>query len=187
MIVGYARVSSQDQNASLQIDALKAAHCQEIFTETKSGKNTDRPELVKCLKHLREGDSLVIWKLDRLGRSLKDLIEIIGRLENDGIQFRSLTEEINTKTANGKMLFHLMAVFAEFERNLIRERTMAGLASARARGRLGGVKKKTSPSQDKAIRELWSGGNHTSIEIAKQFNISVPTVFRRVQVKSVKA
>jgi len=187
MIIGYARVSTEDQNTALQIDALKAAHCKEIFVEKKSGKNTDRPELVKCLKHLREGDTLVIWKLDRLGRSLKDLIEIIGRLEGDGIQFRSLTEEINTKTANGRMLFQLMAVFAEFERNLIRERTMAGLASARAKGRLGGAKKKTTLSQDKAMRELWSGGNHTSVEIAKQFNVSVPTFFRRVQVKSLKA
>src|SRR6266567_752051 len=138
MIVGYARVSTIDQTPQLQIDALKAAKCKPIYIEQKSGKNMNRPELTRCLDTLRKGDTLVIWKLDRLGRSLRDLIEIVERLENSGIQFISLTEDINTKAASGRLIFRVFAVLAEFERNLIRERTKAGLATARARGRLGG-------------------------------------------------
>ena len=187
MIVGYARVSTTDQTAQLQIDALKAAKCKPIYVEQKSGKNMNRPELTRCLDMLRKGDTLVIWKLDRLGRSLRDLLEIVERLENSGVQFLSLTEDINTKAASGKLIFHVFAVLAEFERNLIRERTKAGLATARARGRLGGAKRKTTRKQDEGMRALWDGGKFTAAELAKQFGISVPTFFRRMRPKSLKS
>ena len=121
MIVGYARVSTTDQTPQLQIDALKTANCKPIYVEQKSGMNMNRPELTRCLDMLRKGDTFVIWKLDRPGRSLRDLLEI-GRLENSGVQFLSLTEDFNTKAASGKLIFHVFAVLAEFERNLIRER-----------------------------------------------------------------
>lgn len=184
MIVGYARVSSTDQTPQLQIDALKAAKCKRIFEEKKSGRSMNRPELLRCLDTLREGDTLVIWKLDRLGRSVRDLIEIVSRLKKDGIQFISLTEQIDTSSASGKLIFHVFSALAEFERNVNSERTRAGLAAARARGRLGGRKKKTTTQQDKLLRELWSGGNATAAEIASQFNISLPTFFRRVKARS---
>ena len=129
MIVGYARVSMNDQTPEPQLHALKRAKCKRIFVEQKGGRNMNRPELVRCLDTLRKGDTLVIWKLDRLGRSLRDLIEIVARLESEGIQFVPLTEDINTKTISGKLIFHVFAVLAEFERNLIRELTMAGLAT----------------------------------------------------------
>jgi DNA invertase Pin-like site-specific DNA recombinase len=156
MIVGYARVSTIDQTPQLQIDALKAVKCKPIYVEQKSGKNMNRPELTRCLDMLRKGDTLVIWKLDRLGRSLRDLLEIVERLENSGVQFLSLTEDINTKAASGKLIFHVFAVLADFERNLIRERTKAGLATARARGRHGGAKRKTTKKQDEGMRALWT-------------------------------
>ena len=117
----------------------------------------NRPELTRCLDMLRKGDTFVIWKLDRLGRSLRDLLELVERLENSGVQFISLTEDINTKGASGRLIFHIFAVLAEFERNLIRERTMAGLATARARGRLGGARRKTTKKQDEGMRALWQG------------------------------
>jgi DNA invertase Pin-like site-specific DNA recombinase len=186
MIVGYARVSTTDQTPQLQIDALKAAKCKPIYVEQKSGKNMNRPELTRCLDMLRKGDTLVIWKLDRLGRSLRDLLEIVERLENSGVQFLSLTEDINTKAASGKLIFHVFAVLAEFERNLIRERTMAGLATARARGRLGGARRKTTKKQDEGMRALWDSGKFTAAELANQFGISVPTFFRRMRPKSLK-
>ena len=186
MIVGYARVSTTDQTPQLQIDALKAAKCKPIYVEQKSGKNMNRPELTRCLDTLRKGDILVIWKLDRLGRSLRDLIEIVERLENSGVQFIFLTEDINTKGASGRLIFHIFAVLAEFERNIIRERTKAGLATARARGRLGGARRKTTKKQDEGMRALWDGRKFTLAELAKQFGISVPTFFRRMRPKSLK-
>ena len=186
MIVGYARVSTIDQTPQLQIDALKAAKCKPIYVEQKSGKNMNRPELTRCLDTLRKGDTLVIWKLDRLGRSLRDLIEIVERLENSGVQFISLTEDINTKAASGRLIFHVFAVLAEFERNLIRERTKAGLATARARGRLGGARRKTTKKQDEGMLALWDSEKFTAAELAKQFGISVPTFFRRMRPKSLK-
>jgi len=186
MIVGYARVSTGDQTPQLQIDALKAAKCKRTFIDQASGRTMDRPELAKCLDSLRDGDTLVIWKLDRLGRSLKDLIEIVERLRGDGIQLLSLTEEINTKSASGELIFHMFAVLAQFERTLIRERTNAGLAAARARGRFGGGKMKTTPQQDKQLRALWESKNFTGEEIARQFGISKQTFWRRVRPKSLK-
>ena len=146
MRIGYARVSTQDQNAELQTDALRASGCEQIHQEKASGKSRDRPELERCLQTLRTGDTLVVWRLDRLGRSLKDLVEIVQALQDRGIGFQSLTESLDTTNAGGRLVFHIFGALAEFERNLIRERTIAGLAAARARGRRGGRREKLSRS-----------------------------------------
>jgi DNA invertase Pin-like site-specific DNA recombinase len=138
MLIGYARVSTQDQNPQLQLDALKAAGCGRVFVERASGAQRDRPELRAALGYMRSGDTLVVWKLDRLARSLKQLIETIEALDADKIGFRSLTEAIDTTTAGGRLVFQIFGALAEFERQVIRERTMAGLDAARARGRKGG-------------------------------------------------
>ena len=138
MLVGYARVSTQDQNPELQLDALKADGCEKVFVEKASGAQRDRPELQAALDYMRSGDTLVVWKLDRLARSLKQLIETVETMEGQGIGFRSLTEAIDTTTSGGRLVFHIFGALAEFERSIIKERTMAGLVSARARGRVGG-------------------------------------------------
>src|SRR5690349_15412935 len=140
MLIGYARVSTDDQTLDLQLDALKAAGCERrrVYTDTASGAKTDRPGLAKALDMLREGDILVVWRLDRLGRSLPHLIEVVGDLKGRHIGFKSLTENIDTTTPAGELIFHIFASLAQFERELIRERTMAGLVAARARGRKGG-------------------------------------------------
>jgi DNA invertase Pin-like site-specific DNA recombinase len=137
-LLGYARVSTTDQHLQLQVDALTAAGCYRVFTETASGARADRPVLAKVLDQLRPGDTLVVWKLDRLGRSLRHLVDTITGLADQGVGFRSLQEAIDTTTPGGKLVFHVFAALAEFERDLIRERTAAGLAAARARGRNGG-------------------------------------------------
>lgn len=138
--LGYARVSTDDQRLDLQRDALTRAGCADIYEEKVSGKSADRPALDYCLRALSAGDTLVVWRLDRLGRSLPDLVRIVGELEQRGVGFESVTERIETGSATGKLTFHLFSALAEFERNLIRERTQAGLAAARARGRKGGRK-----------------------------------------------
>src|SRR3954462_5866786 len=138
MLVGYARVSTQDQTLALQQDALTTASCERIFSDTISGAKADRPGLEQALAYVRTGDTLVVWKLDRLGRSLPHLIATIAALQERGIGFRSLTEQIDTTTSGGKLIFHVFAALAEFERDIIRERTQAGLIAARARGRKGG-------------------------------------------------
>ena len=141
-LVAYARVSTEEQNLDLQTDALKAAGCTKVFVEHASGGNRERPELAKALAYCRKGDVFVCWKMDRAARSVKHLIEIVEDLKARGVQFRSLNDAIDTTTAGGSLMFHIMAAFAEFERNVIRERTMAGLAAARARGRIGGRPRK---------------------------------------------
>lgn len=143
MLVGYARISTVDQNPDLQIQALKAAGCERVFIdEGYSGSKTQRPGLKKALKRLNEGDSLIVWRLDRLGRSMRHLIELTSHLDANGVEFRSLSDAIDTSTAGGKLYFHMMGAFAEFERNLISERTKAGMAAAKARGvKLGRPKK----------------------------------------------
>ena len=180
MMIGYARVSTTDQDLSLQLDALHKAGCSRVFEERLSGRGMDRPELTRCLDTLRVGDTLAVWRLDRLGRSIRDLIDIVQQLEKAGIQFVSLTEEINTRTATGKLTFHIFASIAEFERNLIRERTNAGLMAARARGKVGGAPPKTSVKQDQAMLTLWESNEQSASEIAKTYNISVATFFRRM-------
>lgn len=176
MRIGYARVSTDDQNTSLQMDALKSAGCNQIFEEKVSGKNKDRPELDVCLKVLRDGDTLVVWRLDRLGRSLEHLVQIIHELEDRKIGFQSLTESIDTTNAGGKLIFHMFAALAEFERNLIRERTIAGLKAARARGRVGGRKVKLSASDTRKAAAMLLDPLVTKTEVAKHFGISRVTL-----------
>ncbi len=176
MHIGYARVSTQEQNPELQLDALAKAGCEQVFQEKISGKDRDRPELETCLKVLRKGDTLVVWRLDRLGRSLKDLVEIVHALEERGIGFQSLTEKIDTTHAGGKLVFHVFAALAEFERNLIRERTLAGLAAARARGRKGGRKPKLSASDVRKAAAMLHDPFMTKTEVARHFGVSRVTL-----------
>ncbi|MCW2314084.1 recombinase family protein [Rhodoferax antarcticus] len=152
--IGYARVSTDDQNLDLQRDALTRSGCVTIYEETASGKSSSRIELEHCRKVLRSGDTLVVWRLDRLGRSLSDLVKVISDLEREGITFESLGEEIDTGSASGKLQFHVFSALAELERNLIRERTLAGLTAARARGWVGGRKPKLSEKQILEIKAL---------------------------------
>src|SRR5437763_1565586 len=151
MLIGYARVSTQEQTLSLQQDALHQAGCERIFTDTASGAKADRPGLDDAVDHVRSGDTLVVWKLDRLGRSLPHLIETIRQLQERGIGFKSLTEQIDTTTSGGKLIFHVFAALAEFERDVIRERTRAGLTAARARGRRGGRPRVAALNQTKKV------------------------------------
>lgn len=176
MLIGYARVSTEEQSTDLQIDALKKAGCEQIYQEQISGKLRHRPELEICLKTLRAGDTLVVWRLDRLGRSLKDLIEIISDLERRGVGFKSLTESIDTTSAGGKLIFHIFGALSEFERNLISDRTKAGLAAARARGRKGGRKPKMSAADVKAAKAMLSDPMMTKTEVAKHFKVSRTTL-----------
>lgn len=181
MLIGYARVSTQDQNLDLQKDALKRAGCERIIVDVASGKRADRTGLDQALDILRAGDTLVVWRLDRLGRSLKHLIELITDLEDRGIGFRSLTEAIDTTSPGGKLVFHIFGALAEFERNLIRERTMAGLSAARARGRMGGRPKKLSAQQRELVRELYEQKRMSLAEICDAFGISKPTLYACVE------
>lgn len=181
MLVGYARVSTGEQNLDLQIDALKEADCEKIFTDKISGTKADRPGLSKALDHLREGDTLVIWKLDRFGRSLKDLVMKVESLDNRGIQFQSLTEKIDTTSAVGKLHFHLFGALAEFERDIISERTMAGLRSARARGRHGGRPKIMTDKKLKMAQTLIESKEHTIKEICKIIGVSRSTLYRHIR------
>ena len=176
MRIGYARVSTDDQNTSLQLDALESAGCDQVFEEKISGKNKDRPELDVCLKVLRDGDTLVVWRLDRLGRSLEHLVQIIRELEDRKIGFQSLTESIDTTNAGGKLIFHIFAALSEFERNLIRERTIAGLKAARARGRVGGRKAKLSSPDVRKAAAMLLDPLVTKTEVAKHFGISRVTL-----------
>jgi DNA invertase Pin-like site-specific DNA recombinase len=183
-LIGYARVSTDDQKASLQIDALKAAGCLKVFTDKASGSLAHRPQLDKMQEHLREGDVLVVWRLDRLGRSLKNLIELVEGLAARGVGFRSLTESIDTTTTGGKLIFHVFAALAEFERELIRERTNAGLAAARARGRLGGRPPVMTPEKIKVARDMYDSKEHTVEAIARTVGVSRKTVYRHLEKSS---
>ena len=185
MLIGYARVSTFDQNLDLQKDALTKAGCERIIDETASGKNTARPGLNSIKEILRKGDTLIVWRLDRLGRSLKDLIEWINYLDSMGVAFKSLQESIDTSTTTGKLIFHVFAALAEFERNLIKERTQAGFVAARARGRLGGRPKSLDSDKRQAVAKLYEDGKMPVMEICQMFNISKPTLYKYV--KAVKA
>jgi DNA invertase Pin-like site-specific DNA recombinase len=186
MIYGYARVSKADQNTEAQLPALRAAKCKKIYEEEGSGRNMDRPELERCLDRLEEGDTLIVWRLDRLARSIRDLLEIMDRLEKSGVQFRSITENFDTTSAAGRLVFHFFAALTQFERELIRERTMLGLSAARARGRLGGRKPKISPQQARQIKILWANKETTKKELADQYQVSIATIDRIVRPKSLK-
>lgn len=181
--IGYARVSTDDQHLDLQRDALQQAGCSTIYEEAASGKSTARPELEQCRKALRAGDTLVVWRLDRLGRSLKDLLRIVDDLKERGISFVSLTEKIETDTAAGKMAFHLFGALSEFERSLIRERTQAGLAAARARGRAGGRKPKLDDKQVREIRRLMTDPTIPVSQIAKSYKVSRTTIYKVAPVR----
>lgn len=176
--IGYARVSTDDQNLDLQRDALLKAGCGPIYEETASGNSAERTELEQCRKALRPGDTLVVWRLDRLGRSLPDLVLSVSQLEQQGISFESLTEKIETSSAAGKLVFHVFAALAEFERNLIRERTRAGLAAARARGRKGGRKPALTPQQIHEVRALLRDPSIPVSSIAKRYGVSRATIYK---------
>jgi DNA invertase Pin-like site-specific DNA recombinase len=181
MLIGYARVSTTDQTLALQQDALTKAGCERIFTDTASGAQTDRPGLSEALSHLREGDILVVWKLDRLGRSLKDLITRITELQNRDIGFKSLTEQIDTTTSGGKLIFHIFGTLAEFERDIIKERTQAGLAAARARGKRGGRRPNLTPRDIALVRKLYEERETPIADICRMFKISRMTLWRYVK------
>lgn len=176
MIIGYARVSTTDQNTALQTDALTVAGAERIYEESQSGASRDRPELTRCIDTLRQGDTLIVWRLDRLGRSLKDLVAIIAELEGKGVGFRSITEAIDTTTAGGKLVFHIFGSLAEFERSMIQERTKAGLAAARARGRKGGRPPALSPDQVKKANAMLKDPTMTKTEVARHFQVTRATL-----------
>jgi DNA invertase Pin-like site-specific DNA recombinase len=179
MNVGYARVSTGDQNFNLQRDALKAAGCDEskIFTDRLSGGRDERPGLVQALEYVRQGDTLVVWRLDRLGRSLSHLIQVTTGLEQRGVGFKSLQEGIDTTTSGGKLVFHIFGALAEFERSLIRERTNAGLKAARARGRNGGRRKKLDFRKLAVAESLLKDSKLTVAEVAEQVGIARSTLY----------
>ncbi|MFL5279971.1 MAG: recombinase family protein [Rhodopila sp.] len=181
VFVGYARVSTSDQTLALQQDALQQAGCVKIFTDTASGAQAERKGLTDALSFVRPGDTLVVWKLDRLGRSLKDLITRITQLETRKIGFKSLTENIDTTTSGGKLIFHIFGALAEFERDIIRERTIAGLEAARTRGKLGGRPKALSPERIKLARRLYADTSTSVAEICKMLGISRHTLQRYVK------
>ncbi len=180
MLVGYARVSTQDQDPALQLDALKAAGCEKVFTEKASGAQRERPQLQAALDYMREGDTLVIWKLDRLARSLKQLIETVEGLATRGIGLRSLTEAIDTTTSGGKLIFHIFGALAEFERGVIRERTRAGLDAARARGRTGGRPPALSPDDLAAAKALLRDPDITVEQVARRLGVVPSTLYRHI-------
>lgn len=188
MKYGYARVSTKDQILDLQIDALKQAGCNKIFREIVSGSRSDRPEWLKLLDEIQEGDTLVIWKLDRMGRSLHHLVTIVNELVSKNIDIISLQDPLNTTTAQGRLIFNMFASLAEFEKDLIRERTMAGLKSARARGRMGGRPKGLSEKAKKAActaEALYLQKELTSDEIAEQLDISKTTLYKYLRSRNV--
>ncbi|USI75246.1 recombinase family protein [Sphingomonas morindae] len=180
-LIGYARVSKGDEQSNVaQRRALDAAGCKRVFEETASGGRWDRPKLQEMIEQLRDGDVVVVWKLDRLSRSLKDLLHIMDRIETAGAGFRSLTEAIDTTTAAGRMMMQMVGSFAEFERAMIRERTSAGLAQARAEGRIGGRRRKLGEKQRREIAESVISGRKSGAEMARLYHVSEPTVSRIV-------
>lgn len=184
MFVGYARVSTHEQTLALQRDALQQAGCERIFTDTISGAKwtvQERVGLTAALAFLRSGDTLVVWKLDRLGRSLKHLIETMTVLQERGIGFKSLTEQIDTTSSGGKLIFHVFGALAEFERDLIRERTQAGLQAARARGRHGGRPRRLDAKQLQLLQALYADKRNSVADIMRTLKISKSTLYRYVK------
>lgn len=176
MMIGYARVSTQEQQPALQLDALAKAECEQVFEEKITATAAHRPEWEACKRMLRKGDTLVVWRLDRLGRSLRDLVETIQALEERGVGFQSITENIDTTSAGGRLVFHIFGALAEFERSLIQERTRAGLAAARARGRKGGRKPKLSKADTKKAAAMLSDPTMTKTEVARFFSVTRATL-----------
>jgi DNA invertase Pin-like site-specific DNA recombinase len=181
MLLGYARVSTEDQSLDLQLDALKRAGCEDVYRDVISGSKASRPGLENALSHLREGDTLVAWRMDRVFRNLKHMVELSAELERRGIHFQSLTEHIDTSTPAGKLVYHIFAAIGEFERDLIRERTNAGLAAARARGRKGGRKPAMSAKQIEMARSLYAEGSHRVDDICAMVHCSRTTFYRNIK------
>ena len=179
MLIGYARVSTQDQNLDLQQEALTQAGCQKLFEDKMSGTRSDRPGLAKALEMLREDDTLVVWKLDRLGRSVKQLVDLVGELHQQGVQFKSVTDAIDTGTPSGRFFFHVMASLAEMERELTVERTRAGLEVARQLGRRGGRKRIMTDSKIESAKKLLASGVPPK-DVAKNLGVSIPTLYRHI-------
>ena len=179
MLIGYARASTQDQNLELQSDALTKVGCQKVFEDKVSGTRADRPGLAKALEILREGDTLVVWKLDRLGRSVKQLVDLVEELHKQGVQFKSLTDAIDTGTPSGRFFFHVMVSLSKMERELIVERTRAGLEMARRLGRKGGRKPKMTDSKIESAKKLLASGVPPK-DVARNLGVSVPTLYRWV-------
>ena len=177
LLIGYARVSTQDQNLVLQTEALQKAGCKKIFEDRASGSRAERVGLAQARENLRAGDTLVVWKLDRLGRSVKQLVDLVGELQKDGVQFKSLTDSIDTGTPSGRFFFHVMASLADMERELIVERTRAGLEIARQLGRMGGRKRLMTESKVKAAKKLLASGVPAR-DVAGNLGVSVPTLYR---------
>ena len=193
MKIGYARISTKDQNLEMQLDALQKQGCEQIFKEMASGAKTDRPELEKLLSQLRKGDTVVVYKLDRLGRSLKHLLEVVALLKEKQVGLYSISDSIDTATAQGRLFFNISASFAEFERELIKERTYAGLAAARARGRKGGRRRGMTPeAENKAIlaASYYSETDENKKlgvnEIAKKIGVSKMTLYKYLRYKGVE-
>lgn len=181
MLIGYARVSTQDQDTAAQIAALKKAGCERIFQEKASGGRWDRPELHRLMGQLRKEDVLVVWKLDRLSRSLKDVLSLMEKIDHAGAGFRSLTEVIDTTTPAGRMMMQIVGTFAEFERAMLRERTHSGLDAARKQGRIGGRRPKLKQHQQEEIVHLVTSGQKTAADAARLFNVHPATVSRLLQ------
>src|SRR5947209_13411027 len=180
MHIGYARISTGEQTLDLQRDALDKAGCEKLFTDTASGAKTERPGLAKALEQLRAGDALVVWRLDRLGRSLRHLIDTLTDLDQRGIGFKSLTENVDTTTPGGRLIFHIFGSLAEFERDLIRERTTAGLAAARLRGRVGGRPTVWTDAKRRTARTMHQQGDDVTT-IARVLGVSRASVYRALQ------
>lgn len=180
MLIGYARFSTQDQKPHQQFDALNAAGCMRIFEERTSGARRDRPVLLAAIDFLRCGDTLVVWKLDTLARSVRQLIETIDALERRSCGFRSLTENNDTTTSGGRLIFHVSGALAEFERSITRERTMAGLDAARARGRLGGRPPAMTPTDIAVARTLLANPKISVKEVARRQGVSVSTLYKHI-------
>lgn len=185
MLIGYARVSTQDQDAAAQATALEASGCELIFQEKASGGRWDRPELHKLLGQLRKGDVLVVWKLDRLSRSLKDVLTLMEKIADAKAGFRSLTESIDTTTPGGRMLMQMVGTFAEFERAMLRERTRNGLNAARKEGRIGGRRQKLKMQQQEEIVQLVTSGKKSAADAARLFNVHPSTVSRLLKQRKV--
>jgi DNA invertase Pin-like site-specific DNA recombinase len=186
MNIGYARVSTHNQNLDLQLDELKKAGCEKVYQEQVSGMKEKREELTKLKEQLRAGDIVVVWKLDRLGRSLKDLVQTVKDFEDMGVGLKSLTESIDTTSNTGKLIFHIFASLAEFERELIRERTFAGLSSARARGRIGGRPKKITPEKIIQMKAMHKDTKIEISEMCKTFGIARNTLYKYLELNAFK-
>ena len=180
MNIGYARVSTDDQKLDLQMDALQSAGCNEIYQDVASGAKVQRSGLDKAIQYIRTGDTLVVWKLDRLGRSLKHLIDVVNDLNSRGVFFKSIRENIDTSNSGGKLTFHLFGALAEFERDIISERTRAGLAAARARGRVGGRPTVMNDQKIKLAKQLMANSSNNATDVAKTLGVSRATLYRHL-------